>query len=283
MKINELKIGSNSLLSQLALIPNAPKTLYYIGSLPPTDTLKAAIVGSRRPTSYGRDVTKQIAQALAQRGVAIISGLALGIDSIAHSTAIEVGGYTLAVLPSGVDDPYPKSNQSIARNILRHHGALISEYENGHLPRRYDFLERNRLVSGLSDILIVTEANLRSGTLSTVAHALEQGKDIYAVPGPITSPLSAGCNRLIKQGAKPITDIDSFLEELGLSDENKLENITGDNEREQAIIDLIKQGVNDGDQWVERMKVEYSELGPIMTLMEIKGYITSLGGNKWRL
>ena len=281
MKINKLTIHSNSLLPDLSVIPNSPKTLYYIGNLPPKHQTKVAIVGSRRPTNYGRSITKQISEVLASRGVAIISGLALGVDSIAHSAALGVGGYTLAVLPSGVDDPYPKSNQMIARNILKQGGALISEFKDGHRPRRHDFLLRNRLVSGLSDVLVVTEANLRSGTLSTVAHALEQGKDVYAVPGPITSPLSAGCNRLIKQGARPITDIDSFLDEIGLTANTEVTH--GDNELEQRIIDLINQGINDGNIWAEKLKIDYQELAPTITLMEIKGYISSLGGNQWRL
>lgn len=189
MKINHLKIGDNRLLARLQEIPNAPKSLYCIGKLSDELVMTVSIVGSRRPTAYGRTVTAQIATALASHDVLVISGMALGIDAIAHRAAIESGGKTIAVLPSGVDDPYPKTYRDLARTILRTGGALISEFENGHIPYAFDFLSRNRIVSGLADAIVVTEANIRSGTLSTVAHALAQGRDVYTVPGPITSPL----------------------------------------------------------------------------------------------
>jgi len=280
MKINQLNISDNRLLQRLVHIPSCPKLLYCIGNLPDEMVKTVSIVGSRKPTIYGRTVTQQIASRLAEKNATIISGMALGIDAIAHRAAIEAGGKTIAVLPSGVDDPYPKTNQELARNILFTGGALISEFENGHQPHSYDFLSRNRIVSGLADAVVVTEANIRSGTLSTVAHALAQGRDVYAVPGPITSPLSAGCNKLIAQGATPIIDIESFLDQLGLNTTKK-KTPRGDTAEEQTIIDLIVSGVGDGDELVVQSELEQSTVSTALTMLELKGSITALGNNQW--
>jgi len=280
MKINQLSISANRLLQRLEHIPSAPKTLYCIGNVPEETVKTVSIVGSRKPTAYGRTVTQQIATALAEREVVVISGMALGVDAIAHRAAIEARGKTIAVLPSGVDDPYPKTNQDLARSILQTGGALISEFENGHQPYSYDFLSRNRIVSGLADAIVVTEANIRSGTLSTVAHALAQGRDVYAVPGPITSPLSAGCNKLIAQGASPITDVESFLDQLGLN-ATKKKTPRGDTDEEQTIIDLIVSGVSDGDEMVVQSQLEQSIVSTALTMLELKGSITALGNNQW--
>lgn len=283
MKINKLLIDEQAFLQRLVNITPRPDSLYVIGKLPTAKVASVAIVGSRRPTAYGRTVTEQLAESLACRGVYIISGLALGIDVIAHRAALQAGGHTIAVLPSGVDNPYPASNREVARRILENGDALISEYENGHLPRPYDFLFRNRIVSGLADAVVVTEANLRSGTMSTVAHALEQGKAVYAVPGPITSPLSAGCNRLIAQGATPIVNIDEFIEQLGYGDAGTISPGRGDTSLEQAIIDAIQAGMQDGDEILTHTKSAPDEFSGALTMLEIKGLIRPLGGNKWRL
>lgn len=281
MNINTIRPDEHNFLKRLTTLAAPPKSLYYIGSLPDKPQLTVAIVGTRRPTAYGRTVTEQIASALARKGALIVSGIAIGVDAIAHASALDAGGHTLAVLPSGVDDPYPKSNQQLARRILEQGDALISEYEPSHRPMAHDFLWRNRLVSGLSDAVIVTEANLRSGTLSTVAHALEQGRDVYVVPGPITSPLSAGCNRLIAQGATPITDVDSLLEQLGLTGQTVL--ALGDSPEEATILELLRQGISDGDELQVQSGYRPEQLAQTLTMLEIKGMVKSLGGNMWRL
>lgn len=281
MNINTTTPDQHIFLKRLATIAEPPKCLYYIGKLPKNPLLVVSIVGTRRPTPYGRAVTEQIASALASNNVLIVSGMAIGVDAIAHTAALDAGGHTIAVLPSGVDDPYPKSNHQLAKRILSNGDALISEYENGHKPYAHDFLWRNRLVSGLADVLIVTEANIRSGTLSTVAHALTQGKDVYVVPGPITSPLSAGCNRLIAQGATPITDIDSLLDQLGLTGQGTL--ALGDSPEEAAILTLVRQGIVDGDELAAATQYRPEQLSQTLTMLEIKGLIKPLGANKWRV
>jgi DNA processing protein len=282
MKINNIPPDEHIFLKRLTHLAKKPKSLYVIGTLPSIEVPTVAIVGSRRPTAYGRTVTEQLSEALARRGVFIISGLALGVDAIAHRAALEAGGHTIAVLPSGVDNPYPSSNRELARKILANGDALISEYENGHTPREYDFLFRNRIVSGLADAVIVTEANLRSGTMSTVAHALEQGKPVYAVPGPITSPLSAGCNKLIAQGATPIVSIEECLDMLGF-DETNTTSARGDTPLEQMIIDALSSGVTDGDELLSHTKSAPEEFSSALTMLEIKGIVKPLGGNVWRL
>jgi DNA processing protein len=281
MNINSISPDDVRFLQRLANIAKKPKSLRYIGTLPSSYEIVVSIVGSRRPTAYGRTVTEQIASVLARQGVVIVSGMALGVDAIAHTAALDAGGTTVAVLPSGLDDPYPKSNRQLARRILLEGGALLSEYEEGHTPRQYDFLARNRLVSALADAVIVTEANIRSGTLSTVTHALEQGVAVYAVPGPITSPLSAGCNALIAQGATPVTSVDTLIEQLGLRGSAKT--ALGDNDQETALLRLLKDGVNDGEEIQNSTGFPVELVSQTLTMLEIKGHVHALGGNKWRL
>lgn len=281
MNINSISPDETAFLQRLQNIAKKPKSLRYIGTIPTDYPLVVSIVGSRRPTAYGKAVTEQIADALARQGVVIVSGMALGVDAIAHSATLDAGGTTVAILPSGLDDPYPKSNRQLARRILLSGGALLSEYAEGHTPRQYDFLARNRLVSGVADAVIVTDANIRSGTLSTVTHALEQGTAVYAVPGPITSPLSAGCNALIAQGAMPVTSVDALIEQLGLKSPTKT--ALGDNDQETAILALLRNGVSDGEEIQASTGYPVEVVSQTLTMLEIKGHVTALGANKWRL
>ena len=202
--------------------------------------------------------------------------------SIAHRAALEAKGTTLAVLANGVDKPYPASHTNLAREILASGGALISEYEAGTPPLPHQFLARNRIVSALADAVIVVEAAQRSGTLSTVNHALEQGKDVFAVPGNITSPLSAGCNALIKQGAQPITSADDVLQILKPQIETSAQTqLFGDTPAEQTILDLLQQGIRDGDELLAKSTLEASEFNQSLSMLEIKGMIRALGANQW--
>lgn len=284
MKINKIAPRDHVYLSPLGQLSKAPKTIYYRGQLPSERQPTVAIVGTRRPTSYGREVALDLASSLAKKGFAIISGLALGIDSIAHRAALEVGGTTLAVLGNSVDIIYPRSHADLADNIIKSGGAILSEYDPPTEPRGYQFLERNRIVSGLADAVIVVEAAARSGTLSTAAHALEQGREVLVVPGNITSPLSAGCNALLKQGATPITSADDVLEIIApqmLNDQAILP--LGSTPLETAIIELLQSGLRDGDQLQQHLKIEAAEFNQTLTMMEINGLIRALGGNQWTL
>ena len=283
-KINSLRPLEHNFLKIIEAIANSPKRLYFKGKLPERHQPTVAIVGTRRPTNYGKEVTYTIASELAARGIIILSGLALGVDAIAHQAALDVRGITIAVLGNGIDTTYPAANQNLAKSIIEKGGAIISEYEPGIEARDYRFLERNRIISGLSDAIIITEAAIRSGTMSTAARALEQGKEVFVVPGNITSPLSAGCNRLIKQGANPITCADDVLEIIA-PELLKGQSITplGQTPLESKIIKLIQSGVRNGEELQIRSNVDISEFSQTITLMEISGTIRGLGGNQWTL
>ncbi|MGB4420551.1 MAG: DNA-processing protein DprA [Candidatus Saccharimonadales bacterium] len=284
MKINKISPQSNNFLKIIENIDKKPERLYFIGKFPTDRPPVIAIVGSRKPTSYGKEITYRFAYDLAKRGIIIISGLALGIDSIAHRAAIDAGGITIAILASGLDKIYPASNKQLANLIIEKGGAIVSEYEPGVEPRDYRFLERNRIVSGLSDAVLVTEAAVRSGTLSTVSHALNQGKEIFAVPGNITSPLSVGCNNLIKQGATLVTSYEDIIENAYPQLEIPTINLPlGNNRIQEKIIQLIESGIRDGDELKSLIDCEIGDFLQNMTEMEILGIIKPIGGNRWIL
>lgn len=202
--------------TRLKHIPGAPFSLYYIGQLPDDNAKSIAIVGARGRSAYGAEASEKLAKELSSQGVQIISGLAKGIDSDAHRGALEGSTPTFAVLGCGVDVCYPFSNRYIYHSILEKNGGIISEYPPGTQPRASLFPSRNRIISGLSDCIVVIEARVKSGSLITADFAMEQGRDVYALPGRITDPLSAGCNHLIKQGSGIIESIEDFMQELDI-------------------------------------------------------------------
>lgn len=284
MKINRIPPDEHKYLQIVSTIAKKPEALYVIGKLPKQRVPTVAIVGTRKPTAYGREVAHMLAHDLAQKGIIVVSGLALGIDAIAHRGALEAGGTTLAVLANGLESIHPKTHRDLAIDILASGGALISEYEPEVLAREFRFLERNRIVSGLSDAIIIVEAAKRSGTLSTAARALEQGREVFVVPGNITSPLSAGCNSLIKQGALPITCADDVIEVIAPDLINPQVSLAlGNNPLETKIISLLQDGMRDGDQLLIEVGGSASEFSTTLTMMEIGGMIRALGGNQWTL
>ena len=261
-----------------------PKNIFFRGTLPDARIPSVAIVGTRKPTTYGKEVTYTLAADLARRGVIIISGLALGTDSIAHRACLETGGITLAVMANSVEQIYPRTHATLAEQILEKGGALLSEYEPPTDPRDYQFLARNRIVSGLADAILITEAAERSGTLSTAAHALEQGKEVFVVPGNITSPMSAGCNALLKQGAHVATCTEDILEVIApdlLIQQTSL--ALGNTPLETAISECIQAGLRDGEEIQRTTGASAADLNLALTMLEIAGSIHALGGNQWAL
>lgn len=225
-----------------------------------------------------------LAGELAAKGVVIISGLALGVDSIAHKAALEANGTTIAVLGNGLHTIYPATNRGLAEQIVAGGGAILTEYEKGVEARKHFFLERNRIVSGLADAIVITEAAARSGTLNTAAHALEQGKEVFVVPGNITSAMSQGCNALIRQGATPITDSRDILEVIApelLSGQASL--FTSKDPLEQRILELIASGMRSGDEMLAAIGCNSTDFSTALTMLEIAGAIRALGGNMWTL
>lgn len=285
MEIFQINLSDYNYLRDLPHIPDPPKKLFIRGKLPAKRVKTVAIVGTRKPSAYGREIATKIASECAKNGIVVVSGLALGIDSIAHRAAIDSGGKTIAVLANGVDKIYPRSHEDLGQKILQTNGAILSEYPNNTPARPWQFLARNRIVSGLADAVIIIEAASRSGTLSTANHALDQGKEIFAVPGNITSPLSAGCNQLIKNGANPLTSVEDLLDFL-IPDrfEKQTQLFKGDTREENVILEFLsKNGTTSSDTIIKQTKLSASEFNQAITMLELKGLVLNNGGEKWSL
>lgn len=283
-KINTTLPHKHNYLQVLAQVDSSIKKLHYIGTLPESRTTSVAIIGSRKPSHYGQEVAHRIAYELAKRGVIIISGLALGLDAVAHKGALEAKGTALAVLAGGLDYIHPVSNRQVGESIVQNGGAILSEYEPGVRPHKAFFVARNRIVSGLADALIVVEAAAKSGTLHTAGFAAEQGREVYAVPGNITSPLSVGCNQLIKQGATPITSLDGFLHDFANDYTPQQPQLAlGDTPQEEAILALMRQGERDAEILQQKSGLTVADFNQTLTMLEIKGIIRALGANQWSL
>jgi DNA processing protein len=283
-KINSFLPQNHPYTQQIISIANSPKRLWLDGILPSTRVPSVVIVGTRKPTPYGKEVTYQLSYELAKRGVVIISGLALGVDGIAHQAALDAGGRTIAVLPTPIESIHPRMHRELAERIALNGGALLSEYGAEDPVFKANFVARNRIVTALSDGLLITEAAVRSGTLTTARFALEQGKPVMVVPGNITSPLSIGCNSLLKVGAAPITDVDDVLHELGLRDTTRQAALPlGANHEEAIILALLHSGVRDGDELHQKSNLTAALFNQTMTMLEINGAIRSLGANQWAI
>lgn len=281
---NYHKLNSAEIPKKLKEIPSPPKQLFLAGES--LELLLArptvAIIGSRKPTPYGRSVTGMLVKALVDKNVVIISGLALGIDSIAHQTTVERSGQTIAVLPCGPDIIYPSSHRNLATRILQAGGSLLTEYPPHSTALKSNFIARNRLVSALADVVIVVEAAEKSGTLHTVNFALDQGRTVMAVPGPITSAYSRGTNNLIKTGAQPITEPKDIFRELNLADTDT-KKPSANSPAEYAILALLASGITDGHQLQQSAKLPPAIFNQTLTLLEINGQIQAIGNNQWRL
>lgn len=213
MQIKEISIFEKEYPKCLKNIYNPPMKLYVAGDYNLLSNFKIAIIGCRNCTEYGRKCATKFASELTQKNVIVVSGLARGVDSFAHSACINSGGKTIAVIGSGLDVIYPKENMWLYKKIIDTGGAIISEYPLGTKPLQYNFPARNRIISAISDGVLVVEAKEKSGTLITVDFALEQGKNVFVIPGNIDSKNSRGTNNLIKEGAKPVNNLEDILEE----------------------------------------------------------------------
>jgi DNA processing protein len=280
MKINNIYPDHSKYFKIISSIAKNPKRLWYVGNLPEERLPTVAIVGTRKPTAYGREVAHKLAYELAARGVVIVSGLALGIDGIAHRGALEASGTTIAVMAGGLDRIHPTTHRSLAIDIITNGGALISEYEAGQTAYPSNFIARNRIVSGISDVILVIEASANSGTIHTAGFALEQGRTVMAVPGNITSSVSIGCNNLIKSGATPVTDVADILVELGLTDAQTILPL-GDSREEQTILRLMAEGLRDGEDIQKQSGLAPALFSQTLTMLEISGKIRALGANQW--
>lgn len=273
---------------KLKQIEYAPYMLYYKGNLSCFDSLSIAVVGSRKATAYGKWAAEKLTGEISELGVNIISGLAVGIDTIAHKTALKFNTKTAGIIGCGIDIIYPKSNENLYREISEKGGAVITEYPFGMQPLPNNFHDRNRIISGMSDGVLVIEAQERSGTLITAGHAAEQGREIFAVPGNIDSLYSKGTNALIRDGAKITTSVNDIIDEiLALKNMIKQKQNLIDfgclTEGEIKIIDCLKSGSKDIHEIYEKTKLEAGAILSFATLLEMKGYIKQISGNKFIL
>jgi DNA processing protein len=285
MKIKKIAIDSPYVPDKLRNIPNPPQTLYTKGA-DVKELLQypfVTVVGTRKVSTYGKEVTTKLTGELARAGVGIVSGLAIGVDGLAHRAALEAGAPTIAVLPGGLDRIYPRSHVSLAQRILEQGGALVSEYPEGTTPYKINFIARNRIASGLGDALLITEAAENSGTMHTARFALEQGREVLAVPGNITSPGAGGTNNLIKSGATPVTSVDDIFHALGIEPQQAKSAPKSHDPNEQALLNLLSSGVSDGAELLAASQLEVSQFNQTLTMLEIRGHIRPLGGNHWAL
>lgn len=267
---------------KLRNIYDPPYVIYIKGNRIKFDLPLIAIVGSRKATPYGKWAAYNFARELSRWEIGIISGLALGIDASGHKGALDENGYTIGVLGCGLDQYYPASNRNLMEKMIIE-GCIISEYCLGMPPLKYNFPARNRIVSGLSDGVIVIEASEKSGALITVEYALEQGKDVYALPGNINSMQSKGSNKLIRDGARILLEVEDIIENLRYKyflekctmEESAKEDLS---KVERRIYEIIKRRPVNIDLIINETKIKVSELNSILTALEIKGYISQMPG-----
>ena len=289
-QLKGLKIGVVTILDEkypenLKGLEGAPSVLYFKGCLKSSDVNSIAIVGSRKMSSYGREVAQKFSAELASFGVAIVSGLAKGIDTAAHMGALSVGGRTIAVLGQGLDSIYPPENTLLSEKIIKSGGAILSEYPLGVPALPVNFAIRNRIVSGLSAAVVVIEGAEKSGTLLTASHAAEQGKTVFAVPGQITSPMSAAPHFLLRNGAKIATCATDILEELDLQikvDKEKIEKIMPSSKEEAKLIEILEVESLHLDELVRITGGKTAEISARLTIMEMKGMVRNLGQGIYR-
>lgn len=266
--------------SLLREIPAPPPLIYYRGQLLESDSVAVAIVGTRRATAYGREVTHRIAFELAQAGVTIVSGLALGIDGVAHRAALEAGGRTIAVLGSGLDVIYPGSHRDLANRISQQ-GAVVSDYPPGTKPDRYNFPPRNRIISGLSRGVVVTEAPEKSGALLTVNFAAEQGRDAFAVPGPVHAPASAGCLHIIREGALMVRSAADIMEDLHIrttqQDDEPLQARLPVSDEDRRLLSVLTSQPQHIDDIAEKVGGTISQVSGQLMMLELQGTVRSVG------
>lgn len=283
LKIDVLIYPDKEYPRLLKEIPDPPGILYVRGKILPQDELAIAVVGSRKYTSYGERITNELVYPLVQKKITIVSGLALGIDSLAHRAALDAGGRTLAVLGCGLDRVYPASNIRLADRIIAGNGAIISEFPLGMPALKHNFPVRNRIIAGISLGVLVVEAAAGSGSLLTATSALDYNREVFAVPGSLFSETSMGTNRLIKMGAKMVTCCQDIFEELSIeeiTEQSSARQIIPDSHEEEILLKLLGQPIL-VDLLVKKSGIETAIVNSTLIQMEIKGKVRNLGGSQY--
>ncbi|MEA2531824.1 MAG: processing protein, partial [Thermomicrobiales bacterium] len=267
----------------LAEIPAPPPVLYFKGTLEPEDRTAVAMVGTRRSTAYGREVASRIATELAEAGVTIVSGMARGIDAVAHQAAVRAGGRTLAVLGSGVNVIYPAEHATLAAEIAEH-GAVVSDYAPDTKPDAVNFPPRNRIISGLSLGVVIVEAPNRSGALITCDFAADQGREVFVVPGNVLSHASAGCNRLLRDGARAVTCAADILEDLKLGqrrEQTVVQQALPASEEERRLYALLTAEPQHIDELSAAANLAITQGSVLLSMMELKGFVRNVGAQHY--
>ena len=264
---------------RLGALEQPPPVLYLRGAILPEDAWAVAVVGTRRVTRYGRQVAEEIGAALARQGITVVSGLARGVDGIAHRAALQAGGRTIAVLGSGVDHIYPPEHRRLAEEIITA-GALVSDYPPGTPPDAANFPPRNRIIAGLALATVVVEAGETSGALVTARFAAEQGREVFAVPGGIYAPQSKGPNRLIKNGAHPFLSVDDLLEVLNITQVEQYRQARlalPDDPVESKLLSLLRDEPLHVDELRAQADLPVAQVSAALTMMELKGLVRQVG------
>lgn len=286
LKIITINSSDKEYPELLRQIHDLPETLYCLGNLNLLKKTCFAVVGTRKLTSYGKEVAQNIVQGLVQAGFVIVSGLALGIDAVAHQTTLDCGGKTIAVLGTPLDQIYPPENSKLFQSILKNEGLIISEYPSGYPGLRVNFALRDRLISGLSKGVLVIEAPEKSGALITAQCALDQNRDVFAIPGNVFSTNSIGPNSLIKKGAKLVTSAQDILDEYGsnlkLFEDLKPALSTKDPVQKIILAILDNNETVFIDDIVRKSEKETSKIIAALSVLEIKGLVKNTGNGKYR-
>lgn len=285
-KIQSISINDPSYPRLLREIAQPPETLWYQGALLENEGDCFGVVGTRKPTYYGEEVTPKIVEDLAFAGLTIVSGLATGIDTLAHEAALKGGGRTIAVLGSGADDEsfFPKENLGLMHRIIEAGGLILSEFPPGTPARKEHFPQRNRIISGISRGVLVIEAPTRSGSLITTRYALEQNREVFAVPGPITSPYSWGPNFLILQGAHPVLKAENILDELGIKQPSLIKPTTRDSgktDSDDPILAYLSTHPIPVDELVRKSGQPAHIVNTRLTALEIEKRVKNVGGGRY--
>lgn len=274
--IHELPVAQFPM--ELLEIPQPPKQLNYRGVLPPTDTTLLSIVGSRKYTSYGKQVVEELVSGLAGHPIGIVSGMALGIDSLAHESALRHQLYTLAIPGGGLDDTvlYPATHKNLAHRILEAGGGLLSEFDSTFKATKWSFPQRNRLVAGISRATLLIEAGEQSGTLITARLTVDYNRELLVVPGSIFSTNSVGVHQFMKLGATPVTESNDILQALGIDRKTEINPMhqVSYSPQEQLVVDVLHEPMH-RDELIRKLAIPTTEATQLLMMMELTGYITS--------
>jgi len=280
--MQKITINDKNYPELLKQIPNPPQELYFEGTLKKSEKYPLAVVGTRKLSVYGRQLTEYFVKTLAKSGLTIISGLALGIDGLAHQTTLDASGRTIAVLGSGLNHIFPAVHKKLFQEIIQSGGVVISEYSPDTPAYKGNFLARNRIISGLSLGVLVIEAPEKSGALITAKEAIKQGRKIFVVPGRIYDKNSTGTNQLIKQGAQAVTNPQDILKALKIkssfTEKQRTSNLSG---QEKLLLKFLTENPIYIDELTKKTKMKTNEIVSFLTVMEINGIVKNLGAEKY--